>query len=91
MTTFSGPICISDRSVSRPRRKLLCSASPIVDCGSTEAPAPADPYTHVPARNGNPDDPAVFLAEVEKMIRSRSGILDGKGEQGPERGLCGDG
>jgi hypothetical protein len=74
MTAFNGQICVKTPT------RILCSSSPIVECGREQGPIPADPYAHLPARSGDPDDPAVFLAEVEKVINSRSGILRGKGD-----------
>ena len=74
MTAFTGQICIKTPS------GLLCSASPIVQCGRAQPAAPSDPYTKLAVPTGSPDDPAVFLEEVKKVVESRADILAGKGD-----------
>ena len=74
MTAFTGQICIKTPS------GLLCSASPIVQCGQAQPSAPSDPYAKLAVPTGSPDDPAVFLEEVKKVVESRADILAGKGD-----------
>ena len=74
MTAFTGQICIKTPT------GLLCSASPIVQCGRAQPSATSDPYAHLASIAADPDDPAVFLEEVKKIVDSRADILVGKGD-----------
>jgi hypothetical protein len=74
MTAFTGQICIKTPS------GMLCSASPIVECGRPQPSKPSDPYRHLARIAGDPDDPKVFLEEVTKIVESRPDILVGKGD-----------
>ena len=73
MTAFTGQICIKTPS------GMLCSASPIVQCGTAGPSTPSDPYAHLVGTSFDPDDPDAFIEEVTKIVKSRSGILLGKG------------
>jgi hypothetical protein len=73
MTAFTGQICIKTPS------GMLCSASPIVQCGTAGPSTPSDPYAHLATTSASPDDPDVFIAEVTKIVKSRADILLGKG------------
>ena len=71
---FTRQICIKTPT------GMLCSASPIVECGKAQPSAASDPYAHLAETTGSKDDPKVFLAEVTKIVESRKGILAGKGD-----------
>jgi len=74
MTAFTGQICIKTPT------GLLCSASPIVECGKAQPSAASDPYAKLVETTDSKDDPEVFVAEVKKIVGSRTGILAGKGD-----------